>query len=177
MRNKLIALMFLLLLIPIVLGADIEYEKVADSDNLDVYVYNFADENLQDTSPSTVYLTEDFQAGTSKEFIDMCINSNHAEEFIVSNTGEVESNYAVFLEGDAAKYAVPVPDTFSLKPGESITITTYYNIPKKGEYNIVNRIVTGNGYSKQFKQSINSNLCNNNYLLALNFNQTSCGFS
>jgi hypothetical protein len=119
---------------------------------------------------------EDFSAATSSRDIDICVMTTSDEIIKITNTGDTYSEYRIGLTGSASDFVTPLPPRFDLMPGESQIVRNYFNFPsyEKGEYELKTIIGTNMGLRKQLTQKVSSELCNNNYLIALNFNQSSC---
>lgn len=123
-----------------------------------------------------VYSAEDFIAASSNAVIDLCALTSEQDRVEVTNTGNTYSEYVITLGGSGADFVTAVPDRFSLMPGESINIHNSYAFSKDkiGKYALKINIRTNMGLEKELLQEINSNICDNNMLLAHNFNQTAC---
>ncbi len=122
------------------------------------------------------YSAEDFRAVSSNDVVNVCTLANYADVIEITNTGNTYSKYLVRLKGDASDFVTAVPNQFSLMPGESIQIYNYYHFSRTaaGKYGLKVNIRTSMGIEKELVQEVNSKLCNNNMLLAHNFNQTAC---
>ncbi|MBD3164027.1 hypothetical protein GF323_02415 [Candidatus Woesearchaeota archaeon] len=165
-----IAVVFLSLLLVIPFApAQNSYEKIVDEPELEIQTYSI------DTA-EPVSLNEDFRAFASSLKTELCVLLNYEDAVEITNTGERPSEYIIGLSGDAARYATAVPDTFSLMPGESRLVYNYMHFPRDsaGHYELKTSIRTAGGLEKEITQEIDARLCNDNFVLAHNFNQSAC---
>jgi hypothetical protein len=123
----------------------------------------------------SVLSDEAFTASLAPE-ISVCVLTNEQLSFNIFNTGDTYSEYSVKLDGSAVPYVTVFPGSFSLMPGKTAALNVFYHFPKSvaGEYPLKIIIRTGMGVKKELEQKISAKVCNNNYLLAYNFNQTAC---
>jgi hypothetical protein len=155
----------------LVYSQNIEYETVVDDEDIQINTYDIEAVPVQVVSGK-----ENFDAAATTASMDTCTLDTKENPIKVANTGNMFSEYIVTLKGSAAKYVTAVPDRFSLMPGKSTKIINYIHFPSgaDGEYDLKVNIRTRKGLEKEIVQKIDSKLCNNNVLLAYNFNQTAC---
>ena len=125
---------------------------------------------------TAVFSLEDFVAQAQGSELSFCTFSDQKEDILIVNTGDTFSEYTITVSGSAAPYTTLLPASFTLFPGRSQTLSLFYNVPTqaKGAHDITVTIQTGFGLKKALKRSIVASKCNNNILLAHNFNQTAC---
>ncbi len=122
------------------------------------------------------FAAEDFVAGMSSSALSFCTLSTVEDVLTVSNTGNLYSEYKVSAHGRGSEYITILPSTFSLMPGESAELVFYYHFPAGSQdtYDVEVLIETGFGLQKKLTKTLQAHLCNNNVLLAHNFNQSAC---
>jgi len=160
-----------MLLFPIVFSQQYigDYKVLVNEDDVIIDTYDTKVIHLPET-------TQSFFAASSKSHFDTCTLIGIEDTVIIKNTGDWFEEYYIELQGSAAKYAVTVPNSVFLEPGQTELVTNYIQFPKNaiGTYDLEVIIKTNSGLRQSFTQEFNSKLCNNNHLLAINFNQTAC---
>ncbi|MBS3115214.1 hypothetical protein J4482_01150 [Candidatus Woesearchaeota archaeon] len=104
-------------------------------------------------------LQENFEVFSSIQNIASCANSITANSIILTNTGDVESNYVVSTAGTAQ--ATLSENRFSLNSGESKSIFVYYGLLQKGSYSLQITAKTGFGLEKTIQQNVQIESCQN----------------
>lgn len=102
-------------------------------------------------------ITEDFIALAQNSSIKVCRCSISENIIKVGNTGNINSLYSIKQEGDAAKWSIIRPKSFSLDEKKTKTLINPINIPcdaKAGDYDLLTYIETGFGLKKIIKQNV-----------------------
>ena len=169
-KGKLTLLLTFLLILSIPFAFSetfVDYNTIVEDSDLILETYDIIDIPVM---PSV----EEFTATSSMAELDICVLAEEYDIIKVTNIGDTYSEYTVTLSGSAASFVTSVPGMFSLMPGKSTYVYNYIRFPKseQGKYDLKVNIKTNIGLVKEFTQIINTDLCNNNVLLASNFNQT-----
>lgn len=100
---------------------------------------------------------EDFIALAEKSSVSSCQCEITENIIKIGNTGTINSLYSVAQEGEAAKWSVIRPKSFSLEEKDTKTLISPINIPcgtKPGEYELLTYIESGFGLKKVLKQAV-----------------------
>lgn len=107
-------------------------------------------------------ITEGFIALAQNSSIKTCKCSIIENMIKVGNTGNINSLYSIKQEGEAAKWSIIRPKSFSLDEKKIKTLTNPINIPcdvKTGEYDLLTYVETGFGLKKVIRQNIIVDKC------------------
>src|SRR3989338_3758466 len=120
------------------------------------------------------YSTEDFRIESTAK-VSLCTQSLQEDFLLITNAGDTASVYSIQLSGSAAPYTTFEPVKIELDRGEQAIERLFYQFPTnaKGTYELLISVSSG-GIAKQLSKGVSPKLCNNNILLAYNFNQTAC---
>ena len=104
---------------------------------------------------SAYALTEDFTASLDAEDIHTCECFQKTKQILVTNTGDITSEYDVFLKGDAATLAVLQPTHLALQPGQStlVNLNFFDTCRDLGNYPFTVALKTQFGLEKELKSN------------------------
>ncbi|MFC1723754.1 hypothetical protein ACFL0V_06445, partial [Nanoarchaeota archaeon] len=112
-------------------------------------------------SGSVGAITENFNAFTAKNTVNVCACDLTEQTLTIANTGEVTSTYMLGQLGDAAKWADIAPQAFYLEPGETKNVRNFVKVPcgVKGEFELNTSIQTVFEFEKTLAQKVNVENC------------------
>ncbi len=107
-------------------------------------------------------LTEDFSLFIQNDDLRVCSHDLSTNSIVIKNIGSIESIFSISKSGSASSFVSYSESYFSLKPGESKTITLFIAPGSlRGSYDIKTTVQTAFGLTKSTSQKINVDNCAN----------------
>ncbi len=118
-----------------------------------------------------VLAVEDFTAaGTARILTYAC--SPAEGQITVTNTGDIPSAYELIAEGNAADWALFVPETFTLNPGQTQTVQEFIAVPCDAEDEFLDVAITTADLELLLTQDIIVQTANNLQLIPQEYSKT-----
>jgi len=111
---------------------------------------------------NTVFAQEDFSLFSQSQELNVCSCSSQTNFITIQNIGDFVSIYTIQVSGSGEKFVNQLPQSFTLGPGASRTLSQVFSIPcgVTGEFFVNIKVSTTSGVAKEFTQKIIAKTCN-----------------